>query len=227
MQISGTKRITIVDPARLHTAYPCVQKMMQLQRTGPGTFTQRLTDRELDNFPLVNVTHPDLSRHPLYRDSNVFTVEVCARTAWHVHGTCTACAWRVHGTCMACACACACAWTPAAEVGCPSTVTLPTAPLPRHSLCPSAPVPRSSRREMPSCCLRTGITRSSLSPSQAGSTWLLTTGSRATHSRRVSTERYERTSSSTALSPPNRGSSTHVGTKALECKDAREINDKG
>ena len=98
MQISGTKRITIVDPARLHTAYPCVQKIMQLQRTGPGTFTQRLTDRELDNFPLVNVTHPDLSRHPLYRDSNVFTVEVCAR---HVHGMCTACAWQVHGMCMA------------------------------------------------------------------------------------------------------------------------------
>jgi hypothetical protein len=30
MQLSGTKKFTIIDPARLHTAYPCVQKMMQL-----------------------------------------------------------------------------------------------------------------------------------------------------------------------------------------------------
>ena len=81
MQLSGTKKFTIIDPARLHTAYPCVQKMMQLRRTAPGAFEQVLTDRELDNFPLVNVTHPDLSRHPLYRDSSVFTVEVKAGDA--------------------------------------------------------------------------------------------------------------------------------------------------
>lgn len=76
MQLSGTKKFTIIDPARLHTAYPCVQKMMQLQRTAAGEFRPVITDRELDNFPLVNVTHPDLRRHPLYGDSNVFTVEV-------------------------------------------------------------------------------------------------------------------------------------------------------
>ena len=55
--------------------------MMQLRRTAPGAFEQVLTDRELDNFPLVNVTHPDLRRHPLYRDSSVFTVEVKAGDA--------------------------------------------------------------------------------------------------------------------------------------------------
>ena len=84
----------------VHGAYRCVQKMAQLHRTGPGTFEQRMTDRELDNFPLVNVTHPDLSRHPLYRDSSVFTIEVYAQ---HVHGMCTACARHVHGMCTACA----------------------------------------------------------------------------------------------------------------------------
>ena len=55
--------------------------MMQLKRVAPGVFTQQMTSRELDNFPLVNVTHPDLRRHPLYRDSSVFTVEVKAGDA--------------------------------------------------------------------------------------------------------------------------------------------------
>ena len=35
---------------------------------------------QVDNFPLVNVTHPDLARHPLFRDAlennGVFEVEV-------------------------------------------------------------------------------------------------------------------------------------------------------
>tara|TARA_B110001452_G_scaffold95433_1_gene78862 strand:- start:1506 stop:2804 length:1299 start_codon:yes stop_codon:yes gene_type:complete len=76
MQLAGVKKFTIVDPARLHTAYPCVQKMLQLKRTAPGVFTEQMTERELDNFPLVNVTHPDFERHPLYKDSHVFTVEM-------------------------------------------------------------------------------------------------------------------------------------------------------
>ncbi len=38
-------------------------------------------DREIDNFPLVNVTHPDLERHPLFRDAHVITVDVPAGSA--------------------------------------------------------------------------------------------------------------------------------------------------
>lgn len=74
MQISGTKKFTVIDPARLHTAYPCVAYLSQLKRVGPGRFERVLTSRELDNFPLVNVTHPDLSRHPLFAEASPFTV---------------------------------------------------------------------------------------------------------------------------------------------------------
>ena len=42
---------------------------------------QVLSARELDNFPLVNVTHPDLARHPLFADAHVFEVEL-----WATHG---------------------------------------------------------------------------------------------------------------------------------------------
>ena len=38
-------------------------------------------DREIDNFPLVNVSHPDLERHPLFADAQVFTVDVPAGSA--------------------------------------------------------------------------------------------------------------------------------------------------
>ena len=80
LQLSGTKKFTIVDPARLPASYPCVQLMTQLVRRAPGVFDARETERELDNFPLVNVTHPDLARHPLFRDAlennGVFEVEV-------------------------------------------------------------------------------------------------------------------------------------------------------
>ena len=69
LQLSGTKKFTIVDPARLPASYPCVQLMTQLVRRAPGVFDARETERELDNFPLVNVTHPDLARHPLFRDA--------------------------------------------------------------------------------------------------------------------------------------------------------------
>ena len=66
LQLSGTKRFTIIDPARLHTAYPCVAYLQQLKRVAPGKFETIITSRELDNFPLLNVTHPDRRRHPLY-----------------------------------------------------------------------------------------------------------------------------------------------------------------
>ena len=73
LQISGTKKFTIIDPARMQTAYPCVAYMQQLKRVAPGVFETMLTERELDNFPLLNVTHPDLKRHPLFAEAQVFT----------------------------------------------------------------------------------------------------------------------------------------------------------
>ena len=76
LQLSGTKKFTIVDPARLHTAYPCVAYLQQLKRVAPGVFETIVTDRELDNFPLVNITHPDLARHPLFKEAEIFTVHL-------------------------------------------------------------------------------------------------------------------------------------------------------
>ena len=73
LQISGTKKFTIIDPARMHTAYPCVAYLQQLRRVRAGVFEQSVTERELDNFPLVNVTDPDLERHPLFKEAQVFT----------------------------------------------------------------------------------------------------------------------------------------------------------
>ena len=58
LQLSGTKKFTIVDPARLPASYPCVQLMTQLVRRAPGVFDARETERELDNFPLVRRTRP-------------------------------------------------------------------------------------------------------------------------------------------------------------------------
>ena len=76
MQISGSKRFTIIDPARLNTAYPCVAYLSQLKRVAPGIFERRLTSRELDNFPLLNVSHPDLERHPLAAESHKIVVDL-------------------------------------------------------------------------------------------------------------------------------------------------------
>jgi len=76
LQLSGSKRFTIIDPARLNTAYPCVAYLQQLKRVAPGKFERVLTPRELDNFPLLNVTHPDLERHPLSKDAHVFQVTI-------------------------------------------------------------------------------------------------------------------------------------------------------
>lgn len=76
LQISGSKRFTIIDPARLETAYPCVAYLQHLKRVAPGRFERRWAGREVDNFPLVNVTHPDLTRHPLFKDAFPFTVDL-------------------------------------------------------------------------------------------------------------------------------------------------------
>lgn len=75
LQISGTKRFTILDPAKLQAAYPCVAYIKQLRRVGPGQFAEpMITSREVDNFPLVNITHPDYERYPLLKEAKVFTV---------------------------------------------------------------------------------------------------------------------------------------------------------
>lgn len=76
LQVSGSKTFTIIDPATLHAAYPCVAYLEQLRRVGPGKFDAVVTPRELDNFPLVNVTHPDLHRHPLFKDAITFQITV-------------------------------------------------------------------------------------------------------------------------------------------------------
>jgi len=73
LQLSGTKRFTILDPARLQAAYPCVAYLQQLKRKAPGVFERQITARELDNFPLLNITHPDTRRHPLFKEATVFT----------------------------------------------------------------------------------------------------------------------------------------------------------
>ena len=70
------ERFTIIDPARLETAYPCVAYLQHLKRVAPGRFERRWAGREVDNFPLVNVTHPDLTRHPLFKDAFPFTVDL-------------------------------------------------------------------------------------------------------------------------------------------------------
>jgi len=81
LQLSGSKRFTIIDPARMQTAYPCIQRMKTWQRVSRGVFRGKVEDREIDNFPLVNLTHPDFKRHPMFRDASVFSVEVPAGSA--------------------------------------------------------------------------------------------------------------------------------------------------
>ena len=60
--------------ATLHAAYPCVAYLEQL-RCRPGKFDAVVTPRELDNS-LVNVTHLDLHRHPLFKDAITFQITV-------------------------------------------------------------------------------------------------------------------------------------------------------
>ena len=81
LQVAGTKKFTIIDPARLNTAYPCVAYLQQLKRVAPGEFEYVMTERELDNFPLLNVSHPDLERHPLAKEAHAFEVTVRAGEA--------------------------------------------------------------------------------------------------------------------------------------------------
>ena len=86
LQLSGAKRFTLVDPAPLHglTTYPAVQRFAELERVAPGVYRPAAApaaDRSASHFPLVNVTHPDLQRHPLFRYARVTTVDVPAGSA--------------------------------------------------------------------------------------------------------------------------------------------------
>merc|ERR1712032_370689 len=58
-------------------------KLESLVRTAPGVYKRAAepSDREIDNFPLVNVTHPDYDRFPLFKDAHVMKIEVPAGSA--------------------------------------------------------------------------------------------------------------------------------------------------
>ena len=72
LQLSGTKRLTLIDPLQLRATYPIVQDAEYWQRVRPGSYHRRRPGgRAYDmdrvaHFPLVNVTHPDLVRHPRF-----------------------------------------------------------------------------------------------------------------------------------------------------------------
>jgi hypothetical protein len=81
IQLAGTKRFTLIDPRPLHglAAYPSVQPVVELRRGAPGQYHQLDpvdTELPIGNFPLVNVTSPDLRRHPLYKHARVATIDV-------------------------------------------------------------------------------------------------------------------------------------------------------
>lgn len=83
LQLSGAKRFTLVDPTPLHglTTYPAVQRFAELERVAPGVYrpaSEPAANRTASHFPLVNVTHPDLERHPLFRHARVTVVSVPA-----------------------------------------------------------------------------------------------------------------------------------------------------
>lgn len=80
LQLSGTKRFTLIAPYPLHglAAYPTVLPIEEYERLAPGVYQtgQEATDRVARHFPLVNVTHPDFERHPLFRHARTVTVDV-------------------------------------------------------------------------------------------------------------------------------------------------------
>ncbi len=79
VQLSGTKRVTLIDPTPLHglTTYPSVLNVSEIARLGPGRYAPAdAAGRSVTHFPLVNVSHPDYDRHPLYRHARAVTVDV-------------------------------------------------------------------------------------------------------------------------------------------------------
>ena len=78
LQVAGSKRFRCVDPTRMHTVYPALMRLEQLSRSDDGVYTKELLpeERTCDNRALVNVTHPDFEKHPLFRDAHVLTIDV-------------------------------------------------------------------------------------------------------------------------------------------------------
>ena len=80
LQLSGTKRFTLVEPmpqlASAHLYYPVLRKQ-EVVRHAPGVFERgELTDSGVTSFPLVNISHPDLARHPMHAHANVISLEL-------------------------------------------------------------------------------------------------------------------------------------------------------
>ena len=97
LQLSGTKRFTLVAPAPLHglSAYPSSLPVDRLRRVAPGVYEADTcseeegsseadddldddagTPRRVNNFPLVNMSDPDVAAHPLFHHAQVMTVDV-------------------------------------------------------------------------------------------------------------------------------------------------------
>lgn len=91
VQMKGTKRFTLIDPAPLDglTVHPCRVPVAKLDRPAAGQY--RYADEEdvgaaatsdvqpprtYDNFPLANATHPDLAATPLMAHARTITVDV-------------------------------------------------------------------------------------------------------------------------------------------------------
>lgn len=85
LQLAGTKRFTLVRPqprvASLHLYYPILRKR-EVVRSSQGLLELGpYSDQYVSNFPLVNVSHPDLKLHPLFGSAEVLHVELRAGDA--------------------------------------------------------------------------------------------------------------------------------------------------
>ena len=81
IQLSGTKRFTLVAPAPLHglTAYPSRLPVRALRRRAAGIFDEEEPqdeDEQRSHFTLCDPTAPDLERFPLFRFARTVTVDV-------------------------------------------------------------------------------------------------------------------------------------------------------
>ena len=81
VQLSGTKRFTLIDPRPLDglLAYPAELPVALLEREAAGRYKydwEASGARSYDNFPLANVTHPCLESTPLMAYARTVTVDV-------------------------------------------------------------------------------------------------------------------------------------------------------
>ena len=85
LQLSGTKRFTLVAPGPLHglTAYPSLLPAQRLERRSEGVYqAEAISDgcdgerRALKHFALLNASAPDIVRFPLSRHARIITVDV-------------------------------------------------------------------------------------------------------------------------------------------------------